>query len=166
MTNNDDLDIIRTIISGSRIAVLTTVSDTGALHSRPLGVLEGEFEGSVWFFTSEPSGKTADVAGDPEVNVSYTDGKSYLSLSGTATVEHNETRIDQLWNPAVEAWFPNGKDDPAVALLRVDASSAQFWAIDKPAIARAFEFAKALVTDSTPDVGVNRAVDLDHNTAL
>ncbi|TBN57177.1 general stress protein [Glaciihabitans arcticus] len=160
MSESEDIDIIRTIISGSHIAVLTTVSEGGELHSRPLGVLDGEFEGSVWFFTQDPSGKTADVSTDPQVNVSYTDGKSYLSIAGTAAVEHNDTRIDQLWSPAVGAWFPDGKDDPTLALLRVDATSAQFWAIDKPAVVRFFEIAKGIVTKEQPDVGTNRAVDL------
>jgi general stress protein 26 len=160
MSDDTDLDTIRTIVSGTRIAVLTTVSPSGELHSRPLAVLEDTFEGSVWFFTQDPSPKTTDVAGNAEVNVSYSDGKSYLSLAGTATVDHDQTRIDQLWNPMVEAWFENGREDPTVALLRVDARSAEFWAIDKPGIVRAFEVAKALVTKTTPDVGENKTVSL------
>jgi general stress protein 26 len=160
MTDDNDLDTIRTIVSGTRIAVLTTVSPSGELHSRPLAVLEDDFEGSVWFFTQDPSPKTTDVAANAEVNVSYADGKSYLSLAGTATVEHDQARIDQLWNPMVEAWFENGREDPTVALLRVDARSAEFWAIDKPGIVRAFEVAKALVTKTTPDVGENKTVAL------
>jgi len=60
----------------------------------------------------------------------------------------------------VEAWFENGREDPTVALLRVDARSAEFWAIDKPGIVRAFEVAKALVTKTTPDVGENKTVSL------
>ena len=158
--SDNDFDIIRTIISGTRIATLTTVSASGELHSRPLAVLDTPFEGSLWFFTADPSPKTTDVAGDPQVNVAFSDGKSYLSIAGTATVEHDETRIDQLWTPFVEAWFEGGKDDPAVALLRVDATTAEYWSVDKPGIVRAFEVAKALVTKQQPDVGENRTVSL------
>ena len=159
-TTSDDLETIRTIISGSKIAVLTTHSASGELHSRPLALLDTEFEGTLWFFTQHPSPKTDDIASDPQVNVALTDGKSYLSLAGTASVDHNPTRIDQLWNPMVEAWFENGREDPTVALLRVDTTSAEFWAIDKPGIVRAFEVAKAIVTKTTPDVGENRTVAL------
>ena len=160
MDTNDDLDTIRTIISRSKVALLTTETALGELHCRPLAVLEHDFDGSLWFFTQDPSPKVNDVALNPKVNVAYTDGKGYLSISGTATVEHNRTRIDQLWNPMVEAWFENGKDDPSVALLRVDAHSAEYWASDKPAVARAFEIVKAVVTKSRPDVGENRSVEL------
>jgi len=158
--NTTDIDIIRTIISGTRVATLTTVSATGELHSRPLAVLDQPFEGALWFFTADPSPKTEDVAGDPQVNVALSDGKSYLSLAGTATVDQDETRIDQLWNPFVEAWFENGKDDPSVALLRVDATSAEYWSIDKPGVVRTFELAKALITKQQPDVGENKTVEL------
>ena len=158
--SESDIDIIRTIVSGTRIATLTTVSASGELHSRPLAVLDEPFEGSLWFFTADPSPKTDDIARDPNVNVALSDGKSYLSLAGTAAVDHDQARIDELWNPFVEAWFENGKDDPNVALLRVDATSAEYWAIDKPGVVRAFEVAKALITKQQPDVGENRTVSL------
>ena len=38
--------------------------------------------------------------------------------------------IDKLWNKQVEAWFPGGKDDPNLALLRFDIDDAEFWETD------------------------------------
>ena len=160
MTDDTELETIRSIIDAAKVAVLTTTSAGGELHSRPLAVLDDVFEGSVWFFTQDPSPKSDDIAVNPEVNVAYADGKGYLSIAGTATIEHNPTRIDQLWNPMVEAWFENGKDDPTVALLRVDGRTAEYWSVDKPGVVRAFEIAKALVTKTKPDVGENRTVAL------
>jgi general stress protein 26 len=160
MTDDTDLETIRSIIDAAKVAVLTTTSPSGELHSRPLAVLDDVFEGSIWFFTQDPSPKSEDIAANPEVNVAYADGKGYLSIAGTATIEHNPTRIDQLWNPMAEAWFENGRDDPSVALLRVDARSAEYWSSDKPGVVRAFEIAKAIITKSQPDVGENRTVSL------
>ena len=160
MTDDTDLETIRSIIDAAKVAVLTTTSPSGELHSRPLAVLDDVFEGSIWFFTQDPSPKSEDIAANPEVNVAYADSKGYLSIAGTATIEHNPTRIDQLWNPMAEAWFENGRDDPSVALLRVDARSAEYWSSDKPGVVRAFEIAKAIITKSQPDVGENRTVSL------
>jgi len=160
MTDDNELETIRTIIDAAKVAVLTTTSEQGELHSRPLAVLADEFEGSLWFFTADPSPKSADIARNPQVNVAYADDKGYLSIAGTASIERNQTRIDQLWTPMAEAWFENGKDDPSVALLRVDARSAEYWSSDKPGIVRAFEIAKAIVTKTQPDVGENRTVAL------
>jgi general stress protein 26 len=160
MTEDTDLETIRTILAAAKVAVLTTTSPTGELHSRPLAALDHPFDGSLWFFTQDPSPKTADIAESPEVNVAYADDKGYLSIAGTATIEHDEARIDELWNRMAEAWFENGRDDPAVALLRVDARNAEYWSSDKPGIVRAFEIAKAIVTKQQPDIGDNRTVSL------
>lgn len=160
MTTDTDLEIIRTIIDAAKVAVLTTISEQGELHSRPLAVLADEFEGSIWFFTADPSPKSEDIARNPQVNVAYADDKGYLSISGTASIDRDQTRIDQLWTPMAEAWFENGRDDPSVALLRVDARSAEYWSTDKPGVVRAFEIAKAIITKTAPDVGENRTVAL------
>jgi hypothetical protein len=47
-----------------------------------------------------------------------------------------------------------------VALLEVDADSVEYWHVDKPAVLRAVEVAKALVTGSVPDVGESHTVQL------
>ena len=35
--------------------------------------------------------------------------------------------IDRLWNRFVAAWYEGGKDDPKLALLRLDAERAEIW---------------------------------------
>lgn len=160
MTHDEELKTINDIIKATRFATVTTRTADGELVSRPLAVLDREFDGTVWFFTQDPSPKTDDIAGDPHVNVAYADGASAVSLSGTAAVDRDQARIDEFWNPWAEAWFEGGRQDPTVALLRVDATSAEYWHIDKPAVVRGFEVVKALVTRSAPDVGESRTVEL------
>ena len=36
-------------------------------------------------------------------------------------------KLRELWNPAVEAWFPDGPEDPNVTLLKVDTVSGEYW---------------------------------------
>jgi general stress protein 26 len=159
--SEDDLDTIRSIMKDARFATVTTRSANGDLVSRPLAVLGADdFEGTVYFFTQHPSPKTDDVAHDPHVNVAYADGASHVSLTGTATVTRDAALIDRYWNPWAESWFDGGRDDPAVALLKVDATSIEFWHIDKPAVVRAVEVAKALITKQAPDVGEAKTVEL------
>ena len=160
MTTTDDLETIRDILNAGRTAIVTTRSGD-SLVSRPLALLDVEhFEGTLWFLTPDPSPKTDDVREHHEVNVAVADGKGYLSLSGAARVERDQAKIDELWNPFAEAWFENGREDPAVALLRVDVRTAEYWDTDKPFVAKAFELVKGLVTKSEPDVGENRTVSL------
>ncbi|MBN9185392.1 MAG: pyridoxamine 5'-phosphate oxidase family protein [Microbacterium sp.] len=156
----DELEIVRTILKSARTASVTTQTASGALHSRPLAVLDDDFAGPLWFFTADPSSKTADLAAHPQVNVSVGDGKGWLSLSGVATISRDEERIDRYWNPWAAAYFEGGRDDPTVALLQVDVSSIHYWDLDKPAIVTAFEVAKGLLTRSAPDVGDNGVIQL------
>ena len=159
--NDDDLKTIRSIMSDARFATVTTRTGEGELVSRPLAVLGGdEFDGVAYFFTQDPSPKTEDIAGDPHVNVAYADGASHVSLTGTATVSRDQAIIDKYWNPWAESWFEGGREDPSVALLQVDATSIEFWHIDKPAVVRAVEVARALITKTAPDVGESKTVEL------
>jgi len=155
----EELDTIHGIMRGARFATLTTRGEGGHLYSRPLGVLDHEFEGVVWFFTPDPSPKTEELRADPHVNVAYADGASHVSLSGTARVIRDAALIERFWNPWAEAWFEGGRDDPSVALLEVSAHTVEYWHIDKPAVVRAFEVAKGLATGSVPDVGESRTVE-------
>lgn len=159
-----EMDTIRSILSSGRTAYVTTRTASGALHSRPLALLDDsdeEFAGTLWFFTEEPSGKTEDVAAHPEVNVAVGDGKGYLSLAGSASVEHDRERIDRLWSRFAEAYFDGGKDDPKLALLRVDVDTVEYWDTDQPAPKKVFELAKAVIAGKEPDLGESGTVELD-----
>jgi len=156
----EDIETINKIIKSVRFATVTTRTPDGDLVSRPLAVLDHDFDGTVWFFTQDPSSKTDDITSDPHVNVAYADGASVVSLSGTASVSRDQARIDEFWNPWAEAWFEGGRDDPTVALLQVEASTAEYWHIDKPAVVRGFEVVKSIVTQTAPDVGENKVVEL------
>ena len=101
-----------------------------------------------------------DILVNPQVNAAFESGKGYLSIAGNAEVVHDRAKVDEYWNPAAEAWFPEGKDDPTVALIRVRPVSAEFWARDTPGVVAVFKMAKAAMTGGQPDVGDNRAVDL------
>ncbi|MFF1571599.1 pyridoxamine 5'-phosphate oxidase family protein [Leifsonia sp. NPDC058292] len=158
--NTEDLKTIADLIAASKVALLTTQTAAGHLHSRPLATQKAEFDGDLWFFTQDPSPKVDDILAHPSVNVSYDTGKGYLSIAGTAELVHDREKVDELWSPLVEPWFPDGKDDPSVALLLVHADSAEFWASHEPGVVTAFKVARAAVTGKQPDIGENKTVDL------
>ena len=160
MNNDEELAAINNIIKATRFATVTTHGADGGLYSRPLAVLEHDFDGTLWFFTQDPSPKTADIASDNHVNVTYANGASQVSIAGTASISRDQAKIDEFWNPWAEAWFEGGREDPSVALLKVDATSAEYWAVDKPAVVRALEVVKSLVTHTAPDVGESKTVTL------
>jgi general stress protein 26 len=124
-----DLKKLRKLIKGARVAMLTTVAPDGALRSRPMATLKAPFEGDVWFFTRASAPKGDEIRENDHVNVSFSDGDDnrYLSISGTASVVRDKERLEELWSGRLKDWFPDGKKDPDLALLRVRVDRAEYW---------------------------------------
>ena len=62
----------------------------------------------------------------------------FASLRGTLTLDHDRAAIDRLWSPIVAEWY-DGKDDPKLALLKLEIDDAKVWLSDiggliKPAL--------------------------------
>lgn len=117
------------MIRGIKIAMLTTLSADGTLHSRPMATQDVEFDGTLWFFTAAGSAKMSEIRQYPQVSVSYAsaDDHRYVSLSGRASLIQDAEKMKELWSPVYRAWFPQGLDDPELALMRVDVDKAEYW---------------------------------------
>ena len=159
-SQQDGMKELHKVLKDADIAILTTINGEGQLVSRPLAVQKAEFDGDLWFFTEDPSPKAAEIRTNPQVNVSISSGKGYVSITGTASLTKDRAKIDELWSASVEPWFENGKDDTSVALIKVDADTAEYWTLDSPKIVSAFKIAKGLVTGERADPGKNEVLDL------
>ncbi|SDV03223.1 General stress protein 26 [Microlunatus sagamiharensis] len=156
----EDEQTIEKLVAKASIALVTTVAEDGALVSRPLAVQQREFDGDLWFFTEDPSAKTDQVRANDQVNVAIEAGHGWLSISGTGSVVKDPAKIDELWSTGAEAWFEQGRDDPKVALLRVEARTAEYWTSNAPMVVTLAKYAKAAVTGGRPDVGESKVVEL------
>src|ERR1700712_110490 len=156
----DERETLAKLLKKARIALITTVSADNQLVSRPMAVKERDFDGDLWFFTEDPSHKTDEVRGNPEVNVALESGKGWVSLAGTAEIVKDQAKIDELWDTGAEAWFTEGRQDPKVALLKVTAHTAEFWTTDQPKALVLLKYSKAPVTGGRPSVGHSETVDL------
>ena len=144
-------------------AMLTTVGPDGFLVSRPLSTRASSFDGKrVWFFTEADSPKVAEIARHPKVNLAYasSDRNTYVSLAGTAEVNRDRRRIIRLWNDAMKAFFPNGKDDPNLVLLEVQVRSIEYWDGPGSLIGQLVGFVVARVTGKEEHMGDNRLIDM------
>ncbi|HEV7951635.1 MAG TPA: pyridoxamine 5'-phosphate oxidase family protein [Glaciihabitans sp.] len=158
--HTEDVKKLAELVKAAKIGLLTTSNSTGQLMSRPLAMQEIEFDGDLWFFTQHPSHKTDDIATNPEVNVAFDSGKGWVSISGKASIVRDPHKIDELWNTAASAWFPDGRTDPTIALIKVHGESAEFWSRDDPKVVALFKIARAAVTGDQPDIGENKAFRL------
>jgi general stress protein 26 len=98
-------------------------------HSEPLTAqLDKDQVDTLWFFI----GKDNRLAkGGAAMAQFVSKGHDYFAcLAGKVRVDHDTAMIDKLWSRQVEAWFPGGKNDPNLALLRFDIESAELWESD------------------------------------
>ena len=141
-------------IKSIRFAMFTTADEHGHLISRPMTNQEMDAEGNLWFFTSTETDLWENIVSRPEVNIAFAEPEDhlYVSVSGKAERVVDRAKIKSLWNPAVQAWYPHGPDDPHVVLVRVVTRTAEFWDSKGGKIVQMFEMAKAVLTGSTPEV--------------
>lgn len=159
-----DIEKLRELIKGVRVAMLTTVEADGHLRSRPMMTQEPDgFDGDAWFFTDHDSAKVGEIERDRHVNIAYSDPDSqrYVSLSGTATLLRDRDKIHELWSPIAKGWYPDGPDDPRLALLRVRVEKAEYWDSPSGRMVQLAGFVKAVATGERLDyAGENEKVDL------
>jgi general stress protein 26 len=98
-------------------------------HARPMTAqVEGD-HGPIWFFTSKENSLVRLLGqGDRAIATFASKGNDlFATVHGRLSLDDDRAVIDRLWNRFVAAWFEGGKDDPKLALLRLDAESAEIW---------------------------------------
>lgn len=162
-SREESLEKLREMVSDIDFCMLTTLDEEGDLHSRPMSA-NGQIDanGDLWFFTEVSSHKVAEIERSPKVNVSFADpeNQKYVSISGVASLVRDRRKIEELWKPELKMWFPEGKDDPEIALLRVSPKKAEYWDSPSSTIGYALSFVSSLVTGKQPEFGENEKVDL------
>ncbi len=136
---------------------MLTSEDGGQLRARPMVASQKAFDGTLWFFTRASSHKVDEVQTQRQVGVTYAEPsrQNYVSLSGDATLVRDPGDIAAHWSEAMRTWFPKGKDDPDIALLRVDVTQAEFWDAPSSTMVHAYGYVKAVVTGAPPHPGGN-----------
>ncbi len=159
----ENLQKLDKMIRHIRIAMLTTIDEAGKLHSCPMATIKREFDGKLYFFTKADSEKAENLNQTPKVGVSYADENSqnYVSLNGHAKVLFDRQKMQELWNPLVEVWFPDGLDDPQLALLEIEIEQAEYWDGVSNRIVQLFEMARAALSGTPPNLGENRKINVE-----
>jgi len=101
----------------------------GGEHSEPMTVqLDKDQVDTLWFFL----GKDNRLAKGGAAMVQFASkGHDFFAcLAGTARIDNDRGIIDKLWSNQAEAWFPGGRTDPNLALLRFDIADAELWETD------------------------------------
>lgn len=159
---NKDLEKMTELVKDIKIAMLTTIDSEGELRSRPMATTEIKEEGEIYFFTQDNSAKINELDHNGKVNISYVDrdDQVYVSVSGTASHVKDQQKINELWSPFLKAWFPKGKEDPNICLLKVHISKAEYWDTPGSKMVQLAGMAKATLTGEAYKPGENKKINL------
>lgn len=152
-----DLAALRERVAGVSTVMVTTIDEQGTLSSRPITVQEIDDSGDVWFVVDRHADWVHD--GVDAVNVAFVDdGATWVSVAGRVALDDDAERLRRLWNPGLDAWFPDGPQTDGVVAMHVQADRWEYWTAPNQ-LARLVELATATVTDTPPDLGDAGAVE-------
>ena len=154
LSRDEGIAKIAELVKDIQMAMLTTVSATGPLHSRPMATQQTPFDGELLFLTADDTGKVHEIRNDAEVALTYVDPKhTFLTLSGKATISNDRALIEKLWSPSYKAWFPEGKEDPSIRVLRVTVEQAEYWEAPSNAVVRNVKILTRALSGGNTKVG-------------
>lgn len=148
LQNEEALKKFKKLVDEVKTCMFITATHSEQEHTRPMATIEAEADGSLWFFTDVRSIKVEEVATDNTVHLIYAHpGKeSYMDVWGRSSISTDRALIKEKWSPVVKAYFPNGADDPNLALLKVQPTHVYYWESETGKMVQFFKMAAAAVT--------------------
>jgi general stress protein 26 len=158
-TPQDRQQKVQELIKETRIAMLTSLDADGRLVSKPMATQDVELDGDVWFVAERSSQKVANIERNPQVNVAFSSNDSWVSLSGEASVVDDPAKLKEYWDTFTDAWMEGGPENPNNVLIRVEATSAEYWDTPGSKVTQVVNLVKAKVTGTRFEAD-NETVDL------
>ena len=126
--HNEGLKKVRSLLSKTKIFMMATNLKKIPFSVCPMTLQQMDDQGDLWFFTPRDSDHFRDIEDDNKVQLIASNNKAqqYISIYGNATHIVDAKKVDELWNPMLQAWF-SGKDDPNLALININMESAYYW---------------------------------------
>ncbi|STX52331.1 General stress protein 26 [Legionella busanensis] len=154
MLSSEEAKTLWDLVKPLEVAMLVTDVE-GVLQARPMHLVQKNYDGNFYFFTENPTEKTDEIDKHHDVCLSFSCPKAqtYVSISGKASLARDKELIEQMWNPFVAAWFPQGKDDPSVTLIKVESYQAEYWQGKESRATQLFKYASAYLTGKRPNIG-------------
>ncbi len=148
-------------ISDDRIGMLGM---TEGGHFQPMQSYHEQETHTLWFYSyadNKLSGNLGEGQSKPAMfNLVTKDRKVWACLAGDLSLDNDRSRIEKFWDADAQAWFPGGKEDSKLTMLRFAPREAEVWINDKGLVRYGLEKLKANLSESKPDVGVHQTVQL------
>lgn len=121
---------IRDMVDSSSLCFFQTeVSFDENQSARPMSIQKSDDDGTLWFLSAVDSAKNAEINNNPRARLFFQKPSSmeFLELQGNAEITQNKKIIYELWDSMAKNWFPQGKDDPRISVIKFTPQAGHYW---------------------------------------
>lgn len=118
---------LKEIIADFDNAMLITLGQNKQPAGRPMRIADVEDDGTLWFVTNRESEKVDEISANSTVGITLQSGSQFVSLTGQADEIDDRSKVEQLWSEPWKVWFPEGKSDPSILLLKITPEFGEYW---------------------------------------
>lgn len=126
MTDKNKENNLHDVVKDFNEAMLVTHSSYG-IHARPMAIARLDEGMTAYLLTDFNSVKVEEINANPHALLTFQSTRKFATVSGKLTIENDRALIEQLWKEIWKVWFPLGKTDPNIALLKFTPSEGEFW---------------------------------------
>lgn len=156
--DNPQLQLLEEI-KGSRCVMLG--SPVPHAHMQPMAPQVDLNELKIFFYSDNTSELGKAILSEPAiVHLCHIEKDYQACIKGRLSPHFDDGTIDKFWGPIAAAWYPGGKDDPKMLMLKFEPIDAAVWASDASALEFVYEIAKANLKNELPDLGEMRNVKM------
>ncbi|EQA97711.1 general stress protein 26 [Sphingobium wenxiniae] len=101
-------------------------------HAMPMTAqLDANANHCFWFYSSK--GNRLATGGPAMAQFVAKGHDLFACIDGTLALESDPAIVERYWSQDVAAWYPGGRDDPDLLMLRFDLDTAEIWCADSAA---------------------------------
>lgn len=134
-----------------QIGMLGLLGD--AHHFQPMTAFVDREANEIWFYTYKDTDLARSLASHGRAAFIFQTRELQACIDGQLVEDRNPERLERHWSAHVAAWYPGGKDDPRLTMLRLDCTEAAVWLTEVGPVRYAWEIARANATKRQPDLG-------------
>lgn len=114
------------LVKSFDVAMLTTLH-TNEMHARPMAIARLDIGMDAYLITDSDSVKVDEIGKNPHALLTFQSAKQFASVKGEITIEHDRALLETMWKQIWKVWFPLGKADPNIAILKFTAHEGEYW---------------------------------------
>ncbi|MEJ7646441.1 MAG: pyridoxamine 5'-phosphate oxidase family protein [Chryseolinea sp.] len=162
LTHTEAIEKFQELVKHESTCLLTTRLTELPLTTRPMSVQKVCDQGNFWFISASDSDKNIEIAADPRVQLFFLNTSNYefLSVYGKASISRDREKIEELWSDIAKAWFPEGKNDPRVTIIKVEPEEGFYWDTKDGKLVSMIKILTSAVAGKTLEEGVEGTISV------